>query len=70
MADTRLFKVFYKTGKIRYLARQAVGPAAASSVKYGDYAFSKGRITKILATDAEATAGWTDVTNEFIKEDA
>lgn len=58
MADTRVFKVEYERANPEFCNFRAV-------VQKGKGKWSKGRVTKIYATNAEATAGWTDVTQEF-----
>lgn len=70
MADTRIFRMTYSSGTIKYGSRLAAGPAASYSEKYGKYSYRLGTLDTIEATDAGATTGWTDVTSEFIKEEA
>lgn len=70
MADTRLFKLTYSSGTVRYGDRKVVGPAAAYSEKSGNYSYRLGTVELIEATDAGATTGWADVTDEFIKEES
>ena len=55
--DTRIFRV-NKNGKIRYCTRTSV------SAMFGQGRYGLGVFT-VEATNAEATAGWTDVTEEF-----
>jgi hypothetical protein len=57
VSDTRVFKVTYEFGNLEFCNFRAV-------VQKG-YKYSKGRVTKIEATNAEATEGWADVTDEF-----
>ena len=64
MADTRLFKITYSWQNPKYGERKVVGPAAARSISSPGW--GKGPIVKIEATNAEATEGWTDVTEEFL----
>jgi hypothetical protein len=65
MADTRLFRLTYNDGSTRYGGRRKTANAA-SMAKAGASWFLT--VTAIAATNAEATAGWTDVTNEFLGE--
>lgn len=58
MADTRVFKVEYARANPEFCNFRAV-------VQKG-FKYSKGPVIKISATNAEATAGWTDVTEEFL----
>lgn len=67
--DTRLFRITYDSGTVKYGNRRVAGPAAAY-FNAGNAAYRLGYVTKIEATNAEATEGWTDVTTEFLKEDA
>lgn len=67
MKDTRIFEVAYSSGMVRYLTRIAVSGAASRSVFDPGSSYRKGRITRIRATNAEATAGWADVTAEFLE---
>jgi hypothetical protein len=60
MADTRVFKVEYEYANAEFCNFRAV-------VQKG-FKHYKGRVTKIFATNAEATDGWTDVTEEFFPE--
>lgn len=65
-ADTRLFRLTYDTGVVKYGPRAVAGPAAAQTIKHGSWNHRIGRLVLVEATDAEATAGWTDVTEEFL----
>lgn len=65
MADTRLFKITYSSGKVAYGGRTKAAPAAAYSLFEGG-GYRKGAVVRIEATNAEATSGWTDVTAEFM----
>lgn len=65
MPDTRIFRVTYAWSGVHYANRKVLGPAVAYSKKHGG-GWQKGAIEKIEATNAEATAGWTDVTSEFL----
>lgn len=59
--DSRIFKVTRTNGKVQYCARNAVSGMFATG-QYG----SRGRtVSRVEATSAEATEGWTDVTTEF-----
>jgi hypothetical protein len=58
MADTRVFKVHYARASPEFCNFRAV-------VQKG-FKHSKGPVTKIEATNAEATEGWTEVTREFL----
>ena len=79
MADTRIFRMTrqFDDGRShmpRY-GRQRSDPA---KVEYGDrrvasakcggggYSYKYGPVVKVEATDADATTGWTDVTDEFL----
>jgi len=57
MADTRVFKVEYERANPEFCNFRAV-------VQKG-FKHSKGKVTHIWATNAEATEGWTEVTEEF-----
>lgn len=57
--DDRIFKVHYEYAGPEYCARNAI----VQKNMYGKR--GKGQVSKIEATNAEATAGWTDVTSEF-----
>jgi hypothetical protein len=64
MADTRIFRI------TRADATTELGFRKNLSARLGhNWSWSHGRIVHIEATNPEATAGWTDVTSEFIKED-
>ena len=69
MRDTRIFKVYYEDLTVRFLNRIAVSGATAYSRNKGG-GYRKGLVHKIEATNAEATAGWTDVTDEFLRGQA
>jgi hypothetical protein len=71
MADDRLFRLTYDSGTIKYGPRVVVGPAAAYTLKHkGSWSYRVGMLTKVEATDMEATSGWADVTEEFLGADA
>lgn len=57
MADDRVFKVHY----------QYAGPEFCNyrAVVQKHYRVAKGMVTRVEATNAEATDGWTDVTTEI-----
>lgn len=57
MVDTRIFRVSYEEGAPEYANKRSVVQ------KYRKW--DKGYVILIEATNAEATAGWTDVTEEF-----
>jgi hypothetical protein len=60
--DTRIFRVTRTTGKVQYSTRTAVGGMFATVYR----GYKRGRtVAKVEATNAEATEGWTDVTEEF-----
>ena len=62
-ADTRVFKLTRKYNEgheTEYCGRQAAGQRFSHSRSYRG-----GPVEKIEATNAEATDGWTDVTEEF-----
>lgn len=63
MADTRVFRVVRSGGKIEYAHR--AGLRARISGQRHSY---KGRLIQVFATNAEATDGWADVTEEFLKQ--
>jgi hypothetical protein len=64
--DTRLFKLTYKSGDVKYGGRAMASLTAAYS-KPKVTRWPKGGGIKIIeATNAEATSGWTDVTAEFV----
>lgn len=65
MADTRLFRITYAWEPPKYGERKVLGPAVAYYNKTGG-GYRKGCIEKIEATNAEATSGWADVTEEFL----
>lgn len=70
-ADHRLFKLTYDSGTVKYGPRVMVGPAAAYTLKHkGSWSHRLGMVTKIEATDMDATGGWDDVTEEFLGADA
>jgi hypothetical protein len=58
MGDTRVFKVHYEEANPEFCNFRAV-------VQKG-YKRHKGDVTKIEATNAEATEGWSDVTVEIL----
>lgn len=60
--DDRIFRVT-KHGRIYYKSRHSVSAMFGTSL----YGSRKGRpdIVKVEAANAEATSGWTDVTEEF-----
>lgn len=65
MADTRVFRVTkygYKKNKITFHTRTSISGMFARGF-YLDG--SRPDIAKVEATNAEATEGWTDVTEEF-----
>jgi hypothetical protein len=61
--DTRIFKVTRTNGKVQFCNFRAVsGMFAATTTLYG----AGGRtVSKVEATNADATEGWTDVTLQF-----
>jgi len=59
--DARIFKVTRTNGKIQYCNRRAVTGMFAT----GLYGAGGHTVSKVESTNAEATAGWTDVTLEF-----
>jgi hypothetical protein len=59
--DDRVFKVTRTNGRVQYCARNAV--SGMFSTGYGGAGART--VAKVEATNAEATAGWTDVTAEF-----
>lgn len=61
MADTRLFRITYDTGFVKYGPRRVLGPVIGA-MKDNWYK----RPVKIEA--APGDIAWTDVTSEFIKE--
>lgn len=69
MPDTRIFRMTrmrreWGTGKVIettiWYGNKRVTSAKAASMSY-----KYGRVEKVEATNAEATEGWTDVTEEF-----
>lgn len=69
MADTRLFRIRYSNGQVKYGERRVLGPALSYHFKEGG-GYRKGHIVAIEATNAQATSGWADVSGEFLEEDA
>jgi hypothetical protein len=65
VADTRLFRITYDSGTVKFGLRSVAGPAAARTVKYGGYSWRLGLVNRIEATNYGATAGWSDVSAEF-----
>lgn len=67
-ADTRIFRITRSgTPVIHYGPRKVLGPAIGYQKSNGGHgSWQKGTITKIEATNADATEGWTDVTSEFL----
>lgn len=65
MPDTRIFRITRADGTTELGFRRNL--AARLGHNYG---WGHGRIVHIEATNAEASKGWFDVTNEFIKEEA
>lgn len=79
MADTRLFRITRQfddnRSHIPRYGRQRQDPA---KIEYGDrrvvsakcgsggYSHKYGPVVKVEATNAEATSGWEDVTEEFL----
>jgi hypothetical protein len=68
MADTRIFRI------TRVRRQYRTGQVIDSTVWYGNKRVTSGKasrgsydglVEKIEATNAEATEGWTDVTEEF-----
>ena len=57
-ADTRIFKFEYERGGPEYTNRQGAGSKVQGT-------YHKGKVKRIWATNADATAGWEDVTEEF-----
>jgi hypothetical protein len=74
MADTRIFRMtrVHREHRTRRVIESTVwyGNKRVASAKCGGggYSYQYGAVEKVEATNAEATEGWTDVTNEFIKE--
>lgn len=61
MADTRIFRLTRADGTTEYTNRRGASARLAGGGKW-----TTGRIVVFEATNAEATAGWTDVTPEFL----
>jgi hypothetical protein len=59
--DTRIFKVTRIGGKVQFSNYRAVTGMFAT----GMYGPAGHTVARVEATNAEATAGWTDVTSEF-----
>jgi hypothetical protein len=66
MADTRLFRLTYGGGTVKYGGRTMAGAAAAATRNHPGWNYRKGLLVKVEATNAAATSGWTDVTAEFL----
>lgn len=64
MADTRVFRITYGDGSVRYGNRRKASNAAAYAKGESPSWWNKANVFE--ATNAEATAGWTDVTDEFL----
>lgn len=68
MTDTRIFRYTNHRDELKYFNRRTLsavlGYVKGSSRGYGSY--KNGRPVKIEVTNAEATDGWTDVTEEFL----
>ncbi len=82
MADTRIFRITrafanyvessasrnspgYRTpkpGRVEYGDKRV----ASAKCGRGGYSYTYGRVVKVEATNADATDGWTDVTEEFV----
>lgn len=80
MADTRIFRLT-RSRHAGIVGRRRYGkPPPDTRVEYGDkrvasakcggggHSYTYGSVVKVEATNADATLGWTDVTDEFIKE--
>lgn len=65
VADTRLFRITRARGRIEYGNRQVAG----NKTGRGGESWHHGRVIRVEATNAEATEGWTDVTDEFMGEE-
>lgn len=67
MTDTRIFRYTNTRGEHKFFNRKSLS-AVLGYVKatrgYGSY--KNGKPAKIEVTNAEATEGWTDVTEEFL----
>lgn len=63
MADTRLFKITYDNGSVKYGPRRVLGPVIGA-MKDGWYKRPV-KVEAIVVRPGE----WDDVTSEFIKED-
>ena len=63
MRDTRIFRMTRADATTELGWRRNLGARLGQNWGYGH-----GRIVHIEATNEAATEGWTDVTNEFIKE--
>lgn len=63
--DTRVFRIAYASGTVRY-GNRITASGAASWSAFSRGAHRKGKVTRIDATNAGATDGWTDVTAELI----
>lgn len=61
MPDTRVFKITYTLGKVKYGNRYTVANALSS-----EHRTAIGRPARIEATDKDARLGWADVTEEFL----
>jgi hypothetical protein len=64
VADHRIFRITRADGSTEFGHRRNLSARLGHNWGYGH-----GRIVHVEATNAAATAGWTDVTSEFIKED-
>lgn len=61
MADTRVFRITYTYGKVKFGSRQTASNAVSSTLR--SYI---GRPVKVEATDKDALTGWADVSDEFL----
>lgn len=59
--DTRIFRVTRTNGKVQYCKRNAVSGMFATTL----YGKGMHTVSRVEATDEDATEGWTDVTLEF-----
>jgi hypothetical protein len=62
--DTRVFKILYSEGKVKYGSRLTATGAVSTNLR--GYI---GRPVQVWATDEAATTGWADVTTEFLSNE-
>lgn len=75
-ADTRIFRITRRhTGELARYTRERSDTVeygnrrvASSKCGSGGYSYRHGSVVKVEATNADATEGWTDVTEEFLGE--